>query len=115
MTLFEDLPIYRDTYKITSLIVDYTNDFPKLYKYTIGSRMVDTSISLFEYISLAARSKSNKEQRNEYISSFIFKFEQLKVLIRLCNEKKIISLKQSAQLAELTASIGKQAAGWKDS
>ena len=29
-------PVYRDTYKLIQKIFEYTKDFPKDYKYTLG-------------------------------------------------------------------------------
>lgn len=115
MTLVQDLPIFRATYELVSLITDYTASFPKLYKFSIGSRMIDTALSLFEFIQLANRCGKDKGQRAKYLQSFLLKFELLKILIRICNEKKILSLKQTSRLAELTCSIGKQATAWKNS
>ena len=60
MTLTVDLPIFKQTYELVSLLLDYVVIFPKLYKHTLGSRLVDTSTSLFEYISLANRSAKDR-------------------------------------------------------
>jgi len=51
--LSSELPIYRDTYNLTSLIVDYVGAFPKLHKHTIGQRLTNVALDLFEYIQLA--------------------------------------------------------------
>ena len=56
----------------------------------------------------------NKEARVQHLEDFLVKFELLKVLLRLCNEKKIITIKQTARLALLTERIGKQITGWKN-
>lgn len=114
MTLTVDLPVFKQTYELVSLLLDYVVVFPKLYKHTLGSRLVDTSIALFEYISLANRSGKNRQVREKYLSDFLVKFESLKTLIRLCTEKKLFSMKQAARLALLTNSIGKQATAWKN-
>lgn len=114
MTLTVDLPIFKQTYELVSLLLDYVVILPKLYKHTLGSRLVDTSTSLFEYISLANRSAKDRQIREKYLSGFLVKFESLKILIRLCTEKKIFSTKQAARLALLTSSIGKQATAWKN-
>lgn len=111
--LANELPIYRDVYNLLSLIVDYVGVFPKLHKHTIGQRMVNVALESFEYIQLANRSIKDRERRVKYIEHFIIKFELLKVLVRLCGEKKIITIKQLSRLSVFIESIGKQANAWK--
>ena len=36
MALYYDLPVFKDVYKLILLIFEYTKDFPKEYKYTLG-------------------------------------------------------------------------------
>ncbi len=112
--LSSELPIYRDAFNLLGLIVDYVGAFPKLHKHTIGQRMTNVALDSFEYIQLANRSFKEREKRIEYLESFIIKFELLKVLIRLCGEKKIISIRQLSRLSVLVERIGKQANAWKN-
>lgn len=112
--LANELPIYSDTFNLLSLIVDYVGTFPKLHKHTIGQRMTNVALDLFEYIQLANRSFKEKDKRVKYLEAFIIKFELLKVLIRLCGEKRIISIKQLSRLSVLIEKIGKQANAWKN-
>lgn len=114
MGLASDLPIFRDTTDLVSYIVDVVEKFPKKYKFTLGDKLMNTSLALFEYIQLANRAGTNKESRAKYLSGFLIKFELLKVIIRICEEKKIVSLKQAAHLALLTTKISKQATAWKN-
>lgn len=86
--LYSELPIYRDVFNMLNLIVDYVIVFPKLYKHTIGQRLINVSLDLFESIQSANKHAHDKDKRVAYLDSFILKFEMLKVLIRLCGEKK---------------------------
>ena len=36
MALYYDLPVYKDVYRLILKIYEYTKDFPKEYKYTLG-------------------------------------------------------------------------------
>ena len=76
--------------------------------------MTNVALDLFEYIQLANRSFKEKDKRVKYLEAFIIKFELLKVLIRLCGEKRIISIKQLSRLSVLIEKIGKQANAWKN-
>lgn len=112
--LAETLPIYRDTFDLVSIIADYVEKFPKMYKYTLGEKMLNVSLELFEYLQLANRAIKAPDKRTAMLERFLLKFELLKVLIRLCSEKKILSTKQMAKLFELMNNIGKQATAWKN-
>lgn len=111
--LANELPIYRDTFKLVSTLLDYVAIFPKCHRFTLGEKITKVSLELFEYIQLANRSADDIKTRIRMLDGFLIKFELLKTLLRLCSEKKIFSIKQTAVLAQLTESIGKQANGWK--
>ena len=112
--LASKLPIYRDTYELVSILMDYVMIFPKSHKHTIGQKITNVSLELFEFLQLANRCYTDIEARIRHLEDSLVKFELLKVLLRLCNEKRIITVKQSAKLALLTESIGKQVTGWKN-
>lgn len=109
-----ELPVYRDTFNLVSLLMDYVAIFPKSHKHTIGQKITNVSLELFEYLQLANRSASDQNARVKCLDGFLIKFELLKVLLRLCTEKRIISIKQTANLATLTEKIGRQVTGWKN-
>ncbi len=108
------LPVYIDTYRLVGVLADYVSVFPKMYKYTLGQKIVNVSLELFEYIQLANMTTDNNA-RSKYLQGFQVKHELLKVLVRLSTDKKIFTLKQSALLAVLNDKIGKQISGWKNS
>nr|DAT61895.1 MAG TPA: Avd-like protein [Caudoviricetes sp.] len=112
--LASELPVYRDTFELVNILIDYVAIFPKAHKYTIGQKMINTALELFEYLQLANRAADNKPARTKYLEGFLIKFELLKVLLRICNEKRIITVKQAARLATYTEKIGRQVTGWKN-
>lgn len=36
MALYYDLPVFKEVYQLILLIFEYTKDFPREYKYTLG-------------------------------------------------------------------------------
>lgn len=110
--LTQELPVYRDTYRLVSLATDIPNNFPKAYKYSFGQKIMNVSLELFEYLQLANMT-TDIALRSKYLQGFQIKHELLKVLLRLCSEKKIITVSQTAVLAELNDKIGKQITAWK--
>lgn len=106
--------IYIDCRSLLDELLNVTVDFPRNYKFTIGSKMQEYSIEILNDITGAYINKS-LEKRIEYLTNFQTRFETLKVLIRVAGERKWISLKKFARLSELTTTIGKQSTAWKNS
>ena len=46
MALSEELPIYKDRYKMILLVFEYTKEFSREYKYTLGQDIKRDSIKL---------------------------------------------------------------------
>ncbi|MEW6606777.1 MAG: four helix bundle protein [bacterium] len=110
MALTHDLPIYRDVYKLILQVFNFTKDFPREYKYTLGQDMKRYAIVLVRSIYRANRSLDKKQ----YLEEFLDCFEILKLEIRLSVDMKILAVKKQAELSALLDSIGKQATGWKN-
>jgi hypothetical protein len=106
--------IYIDCRSLLDELLNVTVDFPRNYKFTVGSKMQEYSIEILNDIAGAYINKS-LEKRIEHLTNFQTRFETLKVLIRVAGERKWISLKKFARLSELTTTIGKQSTAWKNS
>jgi hypothetical protein len=50
MALYYDLPVYRDVYSLILKIFEYTKDFPREYKYTLGQDLKRDSLVLVRSI-----------------------------------------------------------------
>ena len=95
MALYYDLPVYRDTYKLILKIFEYSKDFPKDYKYTLGQDMKRDALKLVRSIF-----RTNKPvQKKEYLDDFMDDFELIKLEIRLCTDMKVLPIKKQAELA----------------
>lgn len=110
MSLYYDLPVYRDTYKLILKIFEYTKDFSKEYKYTLGQDMKRDALQLVRSIYRANKSTNKKE----HLETFLDDFELLKLEIRLCTDMKILPIKKQAELSLLMESISKQITGWRN-
>jgi hypothetical protein len=106
--------IYVDTRRLLDEMIDITVNFPRAYKYSIGSRMRDISITL---LLCAAKAYMEKDLgvRIRALTDFQTSFEVLKTLVRIAGERKWISLGRHAHIAELMESIGRQSTAWKNS
>jgi len=110
MALYYELPVYRYTYILILLIFQYTKDFGREYKYTLGHDMKRDAMVLVRGIYRANKSK----EKQEYLETLLDDFELLKLQIRLCHDLKLMNSKQMAEISLLTESIGKQTTAWKN-
>lgn len=79
MALTEQLPVYRDVYKLITLIFQVTQSYPRESKYSLGQDMKRDSLRLVRSIYRANRSLSKKE----WLEDFLDDFELPKLGIRL--------------------------------
>jgi hypothetical protein len=75
MALHYDLPVFKEGYQLTLKIFEYTKDFPKEYKYTLGQDMKREGIQLVRMIYRAKRSRDKKV----HLKSFLEQFELVKL------------------------------------
>jgi len=57
MALYYDLPVFKDVYQLILKIFDYTKDFPREYKFTLGQDLKRDGINLVRSIYRANKSK----------------------------------------------------------
>ena len=110
MALYYDLPVFKEVYQLILKVFEYTKDFPKEYKYSLGQDMRRDSIQLVRSIYRANKAKDKRV----YLESFLDDFEVLKLEIRLCADMKIFSIRKQAELSKMMDSIGKQITGWRN-
>jgi len=109
MPLYYELPVYKDTYKLILMIFEYTKDFSREYKYTLGQDMKRDALQLVRGIYRANKAANKRE----HLDTFIDDFELLKLEIRLATDMKILPAGKQAELSILLDSIGKQITGWR--
>ena len=109
MSLYAELPIYRDSYSLLLAIYQLTGKFSREYKYTLGQDMKRDALNLFRNLYQANRSQ-NKRQN---LDDFLAEFELLKLEVRMCVDLRLPSLKKMEEISMLTDNIGKQINAWR--
>ena len=113
--LVSNTRIYLDANALLDHILDITPNFPRQYKYSIGTRMHDLAVELIQDIA-AAYMHRDYETRIGYLVQFQIKFQTLKTLVRKAGERRWITSKgRHAQIVDLMDAIGKQCTAWKNS
>jgi len=57
MALYYDLPVFKDVYQLILKIFDYTKDFPREFKFTLGQDLKRDGINLVRSIYRANKAK----------------------------------------------------------
>lgn len=110
MALSEDLPLYRDTYRLLNELLRLVqNTFPRFARYSLGNRMVDLNLDM---LSLIYRANGSRV-KHEALSEFLDRYRMLQMMFRLCVEQKVISPRAYASFALLLDKIGRQATSWR--
>lgn len=73
--------IYLDARQLLDIILDIVPNFPRAYKFTIGSKMEDLAVEIIHDIAAAYINK-DKAETAEHLTEFQARFETLKTLIR---------------------------------
>lgn len=111
MARHDHLPIYKQSYELLNQIMHVSKDFPREHKFTIGQKLREEVIQI---LVLIYRANSQKD-KSIIVVEILEKILVSELLIRLCRDMKILSVKHFAALVLLTQSLSKQAEGWKKS
>lgn len=112
--LVSSTKIYLDARQLLDTILDIVPNFPRAYKFTIGSKMEDLAVDIIHEVA-AAYINRDKAETAKHLTEFQAKFETLKLLIRIAGERKWIKGRgKFASLIELMDGIGKQSSAWKN-
>ena len=111
MALHDQLPIYKVAYDLLGLVTNARRNMPRDVKQDLGKAISKECVQIVVLIFRAnvARDKAS------YLISLIERVEVVNLLLRLSRDLRFIPTKQYAAAIALTASIGKQANGWRRS
>ena len=98
----EDRPVYQLMYRLLMLILDARDKFPKNYRSEFGTELMMSALRCCELIRYA---NSSLPRRVEYLNEFLVKFDTLKLLLRVCRDRKLINIQTTADIIEMITSI----------
>ncbi len=105
-----DIPIFQKTYELYKLFYQFVVTFPKRDRYSLGQRLENSIIEFLEAIIKA--SQLTKIEKLPVLQNASIKLDVIKVLIRLCNDLRILDTKKYLTLQALIQEIGKMLGGW---
>lgn len=109
MALHTNLPIYKVAYQLLTMAAFLCANMPRNFKQLIGARILDECLKITTDV-YRANVASDKVL---HLDSLIQRLLEINVLFRLSMDSRLIAVDQYANVIELTASIGKQAGGWR--
>jgi hypothetical protein len=111
MKLHSDLPVYKSSYDLLLEIFQFTKEFTKEYKYTVGESLKKETIDLLILI-FRVNTRNDKEV---VLQEARERIEVIRLLIRLMKDLKQISLKKYVTVNVKVEEVSKQLTGWQRS
>jgi hypothetical protein len=109
MGLHSDLEIYKTVFELLKLVAKFCKHMNRDYRQILGGELRDHCLKITTLIL-----RTNIAQVKEpYLLEIIERKETAELLIRLMCDLVLISRDDYAAAIALTASIGKQANGWR--
>jgi hypothetical protein len=103
-----ELKIYRDASELVKRVFIIVKNFPRDYKFTLGTRIQNTVLDCVDLIYKAASHKEKAKYLDELVSNLDF----LSFLIRTAKDMNLVTENQYSLYIELSIPCVKQASGW---
>jgi len=111
MGLHQELPVYKSTYDLLLGIFQFTKEFSKEYKYTIGESIKKETIEL---LTLIFRANSRKD-KVAVLQEARERIEVIRLFIRVMKDMHQINLKKFVQVNQKVEAVSRQLTGWQKS
>lgn len=108
MTKHAELDIITRVYDLLLWLLPKVEKFPRSHKFTIGDRLENQALDILELLLEAKYSW----QKRDLLQQANLKLEQLRFLIRLSKDLKMLSLKSYGHASKLINEVGRQIGGW---
>lgn len=111
MSNTEQLPLYLKLYQLIKFLYAAVKNFPKQYKYTLGSQVINISWRCLD-LMIEANGAAGKEKQSK-ILELSLAFDKLKVRLRMAQELHLISEGQFVHIQTVYCKeIGGMIGGW---
>ena len=107
----DNYPLFVHWYKTLDWIITTIERFPKQARFTIGQRLLDSSLDIVERIVEAIYTK----KRAHILDQINLSLEKQRVLFRLAHDRRYISTRQYEYIAKALDEAGRMTGGWRRS
>ena len=105
-----DIPIIQKVYDFYREFYLNLPGMPKYDRHTIGLKMQNICLELLE--NLLSASRTNKQNKAEFLSKAAIKLDLLKTLLQLSEDIKALPTKRYLFLSEKLQEVGRMLGGW---
>ena len=109
MALYYNLPIYKASYKLVSLLFVSSSNFDREYKYTAGQELKAEGFLLVKNIYRANKAKD----KIIHIGDARENLEVIRLFLRLMQDFNQLSLKKFVEINQTIEEVSKQLAAWE--
>ena len=104
-------PLFTQWYAVVGTLLERVGRFPKNLRPTLGNRLVERSLDVLDHVVRLRYTRRRKELFGEANLAI----EQVRILVRLAFERRLLSSGQYAEIAEAIDSCGRMLGGWQRS
>ncbi len=108
ISMLDDLIIYQKIYDFILWLYPVVNKFPKSQRFVLGQRIENKTLDLIHSM-IAANLERDKTAALKQAS---VELDELRILIRLSKDLRLVSVRQYGIAAEKTNEIGRLLSGW---
>ena len=102
-------PLFTQWYAVVGTLLERVGHFPKNLRPTLGNRLLDRSLDVLD---LVVRLRYTN-RRSKLFGEANLAIEQVRILVRLAFERRLLSNAQYAEIAEAVDTCGRMLGGWK--
>jgi len=102
------LKVFQKMYDFTIWMTNHTTKYPKSQRFSFAVRIENLMLEILSLIIVA----NKKRNKTEYIKEIDIKLEELRILIRISKDLKLINLKSYKYAVLKLEEIGKLLGGW---
>lgn len=111
MGLYDQLPVYRASYELLVSIFDFSRNFTREYKYTIGEKLKNETVDLITHIYRA----NSRQEKRPVLQQARENVEVIRLYMRLLRDLQQVSIRQFVDINEKIEDVSRQLTGWQKS
>jgi hypothetical protein len=105
----EELPVIQKAYDLAREMTQRTRKFPRDLRFVLGDRMLATA---YDVLDLLLEAKYSRVKR-QLLDRANLALERLRFQVRLCQEEKLITVKQYEFVSGIIRETGQMVGGWR--
>jgi hypothetical protein len=103
-----EYPVFAKWYETVDWILTRCEGFPKDVRFTISNRISNLALDVLERITEAIYTKN----RTSILRAINLMLEKLRILFRLCFDRRYLSFSQYEHVSKAINETGKMVGGW---